>query len=243
MFAGFNMQLHENMLSHNTDIDTVVFRADENVQKSIEDYLLKDGSLDVASLRNDWFPDVDADIFLSHSHKDEDLVKNFAGYLLHEFGITSFIDSMVWGYADDLIEKLYRRNGQNNANKNASLVYILLQSALAQMIDHCECVLFINTPNSIRFSECLNTSVTDSIWIYNELLMSRTIRKRSLEEHRKNKIICHGDMGLTIPLDLSEFPNIDVEDFKKAKSTVMYSDIGTDILYELYKMKSVIALP
>lgn len=49
-----------------------------------------------------WFPKINADIFLSHSHKDEKLIIAFAGWLKDTFNLDVFIDSCIWGYSNDL---------------------------------------------------------------------------------------------------------------------------------------------
>lgn len=43
-----------------------------------------------------WFPQIKADVFISHSHSDEKLAIIFAGWLYNAFGLTAFIDSCVW---------------------------------------------------------------------------------------------------------------------------------------------------
>lgn len=73
------------------------------VRQNLNKYLLQDGSLDATAIEEDWFPEIKANVFLSHSHADEKAVISFANYLYQEYGITSFIDSIVWGYADDLL--------------------------------------------------------------------------------------------------------------------------------------------
>ena len=57
-------------------------------------------------MQANWFPQIKADIFISHSHKDEDLALALAGWLKVSFGLTAFIDSCVWGYANDLLKMI-----------------------------------------------------------------------------------------------------------------------------------------
>lgn len=49
-------------------------------------------------IEEDWFTPIRSHIFLSHSHDDEEMVKQLVGYLKHTYGIECFIDSCVWGY-------------------------------------------------------------------------------------------------------------------------------------------------
>lgn len=49
-----------------------IFEDNENeIIKKLDKYLSPTGKIEVNSLEKDWFPEVEADIFLSHSHQDE----------------------------------------------------------------------------------------------------------------------------------------------------------------------------
>src|SRR5690606_41491864 len=73
--------------------------------KELDDYFNSDGELEAEDIFEDWFANVDADVFLSHSHADKDDVYALAAFLKHEMGLTAFVDSAVWGYADDLLKR------------------------------------------------------------------------------------------------------------------------------------------
>lgn len=62
--------------------------------------------LDGVAIQDDWFPEINADIFISHSHGDCDLANGIAGWMNEEFGLRCFIDSNVWGYTNDLLRIL-----------------------------------------------------------------------------------------------------------------------------------------
>lgn len=74
----------------------------------MDKYLSVDGELKASEIEEDWFPSFKADVFLSHSHKDEKDVIAFAG-LLSDIGLKVFIDSCVWGYRRLLLllERVY----------------------------------------------------------------------------------------------------------------------------------------
>lgn len=141
-----------------------------------------------------WFPKIKADIFLSHSHKDENLIIGLAGWLQTTFGLKSFIDSEVWGYADNLLKviddnycknKFEKTYNYNLRNRSTSHVHMMLSTALTEMIDRCECVIFVNTKNSFTPVDYLNDEGrTESPWIYSEIAMTRMIRQRTPEAHR-----------------------------------------------------------
>lgn len=164
------------------------------IEETLEEFENSDGSLNGDKMQSNWFPQIDADIFLSHSHIDEDLVIALAGWLNLSFGLKVFIDSCIWGYSKRLqkiIDNKYSRdeNGSLNYNKiiySSSHVHMMLNTALMQMIDNCECVIFINTPNSVKPKEVVDKII--SPWIYSEIGMTKLIKKKSLQEHRTKYI-------------------------------------------------------
>lgn len=152
------------------------------------------GVLQAKEIVNNWFPAIKADVFLSHSHKDERLIIGLAGWLKDNFGIESFIDSAVWGYSDRLLKVIDNKHCRNESgdtynydqrNRSTSHVHMMLSTALADMIDQCECIIFVNTPNSFKPADYFSDNgETESPWIYSEIAMSRMLRQKSPEEHR-----------------------------------------------------------
>ena len=252
MFAKFNLKLNHNQISEEYQQYGLVLKcsSEEVTRQAIDQYLLKDGSINASAVEEDWFPGIEANIFLSHSHADEKAVINFAGYLYKEFGITSFIDSTVWGYADDLLKQIDEKycikssdeNGKTYSyekrNRTTSQVHLLLQGALAKMINRCECLIFINTPNSMRITDVQGETNTASPWIYSEILMASTFPARSLKEYRTDELT-HFASEVTYRLNLTSFVDLSVEDFAKAKkNTVIYTP--EKILETLYYNKSIL---
>lgn len=197
MFAGFNLQgLDDKFLSHYKGAGEAAFNSQKNhIQKELDRFVLDDGSLDGSALQDDWFPDVNADIFLSHSHADQKLTMAFAAMLEGEFGLKAFIDSCVWGYADDLLKKIDDENCENKTNSGAtynynlrnystSHVHMMLSSALTKMMDKTECLIFVNTPNSITTRDTVENK-TKSPWIYSEIATSHVLRKKNPERHEE----------------------------------------------------------
>ena len=61
---------------------------------------------------------------------------------------------------------------------------MMLSTALMNTIDNTECVIFINTPNSIEnIYDTVNNS-TYSPWIYSELEATRLLRRRPISDYR-----------------------------------------------------------
>lgn len=161
------------------------------VKESLSEYLQADKSLNGKKMSEDWFPQIECDVFISHSHADEDKALTLAGWLLKNFNISSFIDSCVWGNAYDLqvmVDKEYCYNEKNvtydynSVMFSSSHIHMMLASSLTMMIDKAECIFFLNTPNSLSVGDTI--SKTKSPWIYHELSTCNLIRKRLPEMHR-----------------------------------------------------------
>jgi hypothetical protein len=166
----------------------------EHIQKQLEAFLIDGKILDGSKIIDSWFPEINADIFISHSHIDNDLALKFAGWLFEKFGLVSFIDSNVWGYSDKLllsIDDKYSRNVDSKTynyekrNISTSHVHMMLSTALTTMIDKTECVIFLETPNSVK--PLKDVVKTESPWIYNEILISKVLRL-TRPERVKNKV-------------------------------------------------------
>lgn len=153
---------------------------------------------DGVAIQNDWFPEIDADIFISHSHDDCKLANGIAGWMNKEFGLRCFIDSNVWVYSNELLGKLNENYSDKETGAHGETVYshkkctiaanqvdVMLTIALQKMIDRCECVLFLNTSNSIKPYGELIREATSSPWIYSEIVCTQLIRRRNWEEYRE----------------------------------------------------------
>ena len=198
MYRGFKLLLEDNYFDR-WDFETLkeigsksLSSQQTSIEETINSFVRNDGSLDGSMMQANWFPQIEADIFISHSHKDEDLALTLAGWLKVSFGLTAFIDSCVWGYANRLLKMIdneycYQKetNTYNYQKRNYSTshVHMMLSVALTQMIDNTECLFFLNTPNSITPDDTI-IEQTESPWIYSEIAMSRLIRKKELKEYR-----------------------------------------------------------
>lgn len=76
------------------------------VKEKLDSFEDRNGNLIASQIIAGWFPPIKADVFLSHSHKDEDMVFGLSGFLFQRFQITSFVDSGIWGYSDSLLKLL-----------------------------------------------------------------------------------------------------------------------------------------
>lgn len=197
MYQKFNLDLQknpnnqfiQNLKLNYKEIGLNLFKKHRNIIKlDLEEFENMEGQLSGNQIIREWFPNIKADIFLSHSHQDEDFVIGFAGWLYENFGLTSFIDSTVWGYTNDLLKiiddnySLYPNSSTydyNKRNYSTSHVHMMLSTSLMNMIDRCECIIFVNTPQSFTPStDIKNQGTTLSPWIFSEILMSKMLRIR-----------------------------------------------------------------
>lgn len=194
------------------------------VEKTLNSFINSNGSLNGDKMQSAWFPNINADVFLSHSHKDKDLVIAFAGWLTVELKLKVFIDSCIWEYSLDLQKLLDDEYNKINDNlyKYQSVLYasshvhMMLNTALMKMIDNCECVIFVNTPNSIKPGEVIDKVV--SPWIYSEIGMTKLIRKKSLTEHRLKGLFestkSFSDLEIEYNLDTDHLIKLSKEDLR-----------------------------
>lgn len=222
---------------------------------SLDSYKLDTGALDGTKVIDDWFPIINADVFISHSHKDENLAISLAAWLYEQFGLNSFIDSTVWGYSNDLLRSLdekycYNKNTKTfsyeKRNITTSHVHMMLTTALSNMIDKSECLFFLNTPNSITVDKEIidNEDYTFSPWLYGELSTAMIVEKRhprldfelrkSLYESSQNLEVAD-EVLIRYKTDLSQLTKLDkyglnlwFNDVKRSK------DKGSSTLDNLY---------
>ena len=152
----------------------------------IQDYLLdRKNTLSVEKIYEKLFVDIKPDIFLSHSHADEDDVIRLAILIEEELNLSVFIDSCIWGDAFKLLREIdeeYCLNGSNfnykKRNYTTSNVFMILNSALNRVIYNCEAFIFLGTDNSIPINEAFKSeSYLSSPWIYSELQFAKLVRR------------------------------------------------------------------
>ena len=158
----------------------------ENKLIKIQDYLLdRKNTLSVDKISENLFLDIKPDIFLSHSHADEDDVIRLAILIEKELNLSVFIDSCVWGDAFKLLRKIdekYCLNGDtfdyHIRNHTTSNVFMILNSALHKIIDNCEAFVFLGTDKSIPITDTFeDKKYLSSPWIYSELQFAKLVRR------------------------------------------------------------------
>lgn len=201
LYSKFNLSIkdsfYNNELNKHLESGKRIYEGHEALaKKSLKEFIYDNGNIDGTAVKSNWFQIENVDVFISHSHQDINKVKAFAGWLYDEFHLTAFIDSCVWGYCDDLLKQIdddycKKKNGKTYdyylRNYTTSHVHMMLSTALTEMIDNTECIMFYNTPNSVSLADDLQTikkekkKVTLSPWIYHELAMTSLVRRSKLQ--------------------------------------------------------------
>ena len=265
MYRGFNISLDKSIISNyetNLIAGNAMFKIKQIPVKESLDYATSNGIISGDKLKNGWFPEIKADIFISHSHADKDLAVALASFLERELGLTCFVDSCVWGYADNLLKKLndqysvLRKEADGTpiynhikANNACNHVNLILNSALTDMIDKTECLFFLNTQNSAPKSKDAIESTTFSPWIYTEINISSTIREKTPDRNlahagiNKRAALDSYSESLTIkyPLSLNHLTTMNLKDIKMweyyCSRTAASGVSALDKLYELHPIK------
>lgn len=235
MYKKFNLELKDNPVNYFPDISAKDMEKYKELVKNKSKQLLESfneslvvtesGTIDGSKTIQTWFPDYEADIFISHSHKDIELAIKLACWLEKNFELKVFIDSLLWKNIAELqkeIDKKYTYNSVTQTydydlrNITTSHVHTMLSTALNDMIDSTECILFLNTPSSIELSSKGNS--TFSPWIYSEIKAANLLRvnipkrfaKQEFEkrESLNRREFVNGAPQITYHTDLSKFHKI-----------------------------------
>jgi len=211
MYKGFYINLDEiseliNLASNNDVLSSQnqiikksndIFKLDsEKIINHINN--LSSNILDGENLLKSWFPLFKKEkfhIFLSHSHKDIDLVSKFAGWLYDNLNLKCFIDSAIWQNAKEikkvLNEQINEKRDYDKINDISSQIDNMLLSSLNLMMDSCEVVFFLKSKNSISNTEN-EYFKTLSPWIFSELVFTKTLCKKIPKRHSEMSIGLEG---------------------------------------------------
>jgi len=92
MFAGFNLEIDKHFFESQQKSfqeyqkigEEHLGAQGEGIENALSEYI-NNNIVDGSKIQKDWFPEVDADIFLSHSSGDKELVNAIAGWLNDTF--------------------------------------------------------------------------------------------------------------------------------------------------------------
>lgn len=214
MYERFNLQLDKETFEKQFYVNSgsiTLFKRQFNNDKKIlfdkvKERFQEETKLNGTEITKEWFPENKWDVFISHSHNDEDLAILLASWLNRKFKLDVFIDSFVWGSANELLKMIdneycvLKQNKDSTTynydkrNYSTSHVHMMLSGALSDVIYNTECVIFLNTPNSLSINDIGNKK-TNSPWIYNEIKTSSIVAKRyPRKDIVKTRVLEHGDM-------------------------------------------------
>lgn len=163
----------------------------------------------------------------------------------------------MWDYNDNLLKKIddvycLNKNSSNgkysyeSRNVSTTHVHLMLNTALMEVMDNCECLFFLNTPKSINLKKDI-ANRTKSSWIYSEISMSRMIRKvipsRLCPPQIASESIlaCFSEgLEMSYDVDLSHLQNVNSEKFvnwiKSIPKGKENSKVALDELYNIFPL-------
>lgn len=258
MFSGFRLSV--NSLP---DID---FMPDVNAIGQVDMTpvieMIKSGEpIDARKVADKFFPQGAPDIFLSHSFADRDKARALAHKLEQVHKLKVFIDSQVWGSVYSLLKEvdneycwhkesstyLYEKRNQSTAH-----VYMILNSALHEVIDRAESFIFLGSDKSLVASIKETTEQNDeaktySPWIHSELLLSSMIRRKQPERYpvrvldsaiSAERLTEDKQLIVTHDAPLNHLREIPRQVLTQWLATPHSSNHGLDVLYNLLANKS-----
>lgn len=237
MFHGFNLHaIHLNEFSVGEEYISRLNSSKTKIREDLESFYFADGVLDGGQIKKAWFPDYGKyHVFISHSHVDVLLAEKLANWLYENFEIRSFIDSYIWGFADDLLKEIDNKYAlksdrslydYNIRNHTTSHVHMMLNNALTTLIDSSECLIFLNTKNAIDVASIGDDSDdnrTKSPWIMSELHTSKIIQKKEDSdasrysddtENLNERSFYDSQLQIEHPVDIQHLSSLYVEDLK-----------------------------
>lgn len=250
MYKGYNLRLEnmpKSLLECKSEGETSYNKINSHIKEHIDSVASDDKIIDGSKLQANWFPQMNADVFISHSSLNLENAKMLAGWLKKQFNLDSFIDSCIWGNAYKLLKlidntycynKDHKTYDYDKRNRSTCHVYMMLTNALSNMIDNTECVIFLNTPQSIVLDEDKITD-TYSPWIYTEIAMTNLVEKK-----KKRKTVCQkllerleiiektASWNMTHPIDLRKYTTLTPNMLSSWSQCGMEGDEALDYLYE-----------
>lgn len=187
-----------------------------------------DGIIKGDTLKDTYFPSglfdgSNYDVFISHSHNNEEEAHLLAAWLKKYKKLSCFVDSFAWGSADQLLKEIddkycYRKHSKTydykKRNFTTSHVHAILSMALLDTILRSKYCIFIESTESVPLNSGLKKK-TLSPWLYEEikymqLLQPKRETKLFSEGLQKAIVDCKIAYDVT---DISEFPFLDYDAF------------------------------
>ena len=141
------------------------------------DGIIKGDTLKDTYFPSDLFEGSNYDVFISHSHNNEEEAHLLAAWLKKYKNLSCFVDSFAWGSADQLLKEIddkysYRKHSKTydykKRNFTTSHVHAILSMALLDTILRSKYCIFIESTESVPLNSGLKKK-TLSPWLYEEI--------------------------------------------------------------------------
>ncbi|MGL2432765.1 TIR domain protein [Helicobacter pylori] len=158
-----------------------------------------------------------AQVFLSHSHADRNKALEVKDYLESQTERKVFIDSLFWGYKNDILKEIKKHHIDISKIKDAFT--LILRESLQDMIEKCPYFVFLQSKNSVSNQWLSHNQVllkiTYSAWIYEELKIAHSIS--AISESR--------------PIPMMESVQVfhDISPFLKSFETITLNELSQQI--------------
>ena len=108
MFAKFNLKItDDDVLQYNDSKESFFQTYYQNIDEKLDQFFRGTNIIDGKKLQENWFStDEQFDVFLSHSHKDENLAISLANFLYQKLNLKAFVDSCLCGYSNKLLKEI-----------------------------------------------------------------------------------------------------------------------------------------
>lgn len=198
MYKRYKLENNQDLVSlvkeYSNYGDEIIESKKRDIKKSLDEYINQQGYINMSDIAKEWFPLVKCDVFLSHSHKDLEIIKGLVGFFKKRFNIDVFVDSYIWGYCNDLLREIDNKYcKQENSffdydkrNYSTAHVHMMLSNSLNKMIDKSECIIFLESENSLDVKEIIENG-TSSPWIYSELIATKLIQIKAPKRFSKEE--------------------------------------------------------
>ena len=188
------------------------------------------GIIDGERLRNFVFPTDNYDVFISHSHDDLEIAKQFAAWLKEKYRYSVFLDSFVWNSADRLlreIDNLYckQRNGLYNyyrRNYSTAHIHTMLSMSIMEIIKRSKVGILIDSHHSINLERLRNSNQAKTLspWIFQEIMLMRQFANSESSTRMFSSENLNESLQMAHTVDLSDFTPLTARDLIINKALV-----------------------
>ena len=198
------------------------------------DGIIKGDTLKDAYFPSGLFDGSNYDVFISHSHNNEEEALLLAAWLKKYKKLSCFVDSFAWGSADQLLKEIddkycYRKHSKTydykKRNFTTSHVHAILSMALLDTILRSKYCIFIESTESVPLNSGLKKN-TLSPWLYEEIKYMQLLqpkRETKMFSEGSEKAISDCKIAYDVT-DISQFPFLAYKDFAKFNNGRLLQD-------------------